>query len=98
MDAVALTRTLLQFDTINPPGRERDCAHHAGAMLQEWGYSVEYHEYADRRTSVIARAGGGDAGSSSKKPLQSAAGTSATAHLAKSSTCSHGPNAERPTP
>ena len=65
MDAVALTRTLLQFDTINPPGRERDCAHHAGAMLEQWGYKVEYHEYADRRTSVIARGGGSDA----KKPL-----------------------------
>src|SRR6187455_3091223 len=57
MDAVALTRTLLQFDTINPPGRERDCARHAGAMLQEWGYQVEYHEYADSRTSVIETAG-----------------------------------------
>ncbi|HUQ25033.1 MAG TPA: M20 family metallopeptidase [Burkholderiales bacterium] len=65
MDAVALTKTLLQFDTINPPGRERDCARHAGAMLQEWGYQVEYHEYADQRTSVIARAGGSDA----KAPL-----------------------------
>jgi succinyl-diaminopimelate desuccinylase len=60
MDAVALTKTLLQFDTINPPGRERDCARHAGAMLEEWGYKVEYHEYADQRTSVIARAGGSD--------------------------------------
>ena len=65
MDAVALTKTLLQFDTINPPGRERDCAHHAGAMLEQWGYKVEYHEYADRRTSVIARGGGSD----TKKPL-----------------------------
>src|SRR6266581_2701996 len=25
-DAVALTRSLLRFDTVNPPGRERDCA------------------------------------------------------------------------
>jgi len=58
VDAIALTRTLLQFDTVNPPGRERDCARHAGAMLEQWGYKVEYHEYADRRTSVIARAGG----------------------------------------
>lgn len=64
-DAVALTRSLLRFDTVNPPGRERDCAHHAGAMLQEWGYKVDYHEYADSRTSVIARAGG----SGKKAPL-----------------------------
>lgn len=64
-DAISLTRSLLRFDTINPPGRERDCARHAGAMLEEWGYKVDYHEYEDARTSVIARAGGSDA----KAPL-----------------------------
>jgi succinyl-diaminopimelate desuccinylase len=64
-DAVSLTRDLLHFDTINPPGRERDCARHAGAMLEEWGFKVEYHEYEEGRTSVIARAGGSDA----KPPL-----------------------------
>jgi succinyl-diaminopimelate desuccinylase len=63
--AVSLTRSLLRFDTINPPGRERDCAQHAGALLEEWGFQVQYHEYADRRTSVVARAGGSDA----KPPL-----------------------------
>jgi succinyl-diaminopimelate desuccinylase len=57
-DAVALTRDLLRFDTINPPGQERDCAHMAGRLLQNWGYKVEYHEYEEGRTSVIARAGG----------------------------------------
>jgi succinyl-diaminopimelate desuccinylase len=62
-DPVALTRSLLQYDTINPPGRERDCARYAGAMLQEWGFKVDYHEYADSRTSVVARLGG-----SEKKP------------------------------
>src|ERR1041384_7825263 len=56
-DAVSLTRDLLRFDTINPPGRERDCAHMAGALLKEWGYEVEYFEYADTRTCVVARAG-----------------------------------------
>jgi succinyl-diaminopimelate desuccinylase len=60
-DAVALTRTLLQFDTINPPGRERDCAQHAGHLLEEWGFRVQYHEYEPGRTSVVARAGGSDA-------------------------------------
>ena len=64
-DAVALTRSLLQFDTVNPPGRERDCARYAGHLLEEWGYKVDYYEYADTRTSVVARAGGSDA----KAPL-----------------------------
>jgi len=64
-DAISLTRTLLAFDTINPPGRERDCARHAGALLEEWGFRVEYHEYEPDRTSVVARSGG----SQSKAPL-----------------------------
>ena len=57
-DAIALTKALLQIDTVNPPGRERDCARYAGELLKEWGYQVDYHEYADSRTSVVARAGG----------------------------------------
>ncbi len=60
LDAVSLTKSLLHFDTINPPGRERDCARHIGALLQDWGYRVDYHEYEDSRTSVIARAGASD--------------------------------------
>src|SRR5207302_1109723 len=64
-DAIVLTRSLLRFETVNPPGRERDCARHAGALLADWGFHVEYHEYAEARTSVIARAGGSEA----KAPL-----------------------------
>ena len=64
-DAISLTRDLVRFDTINPPGRERDCARMAGALLQEWGFKTEFHEYADSRTSVIARLGG----SEKKAPL-----------------------------
>jgi succinyl-diaminopimelate desuccinylase len=57
-DAVALTRELLHLDTVNPPGRERDCAYLTGRLLQDAGFSVEFHEYEKDRTSVIARAGG----------------------------------------
>lgn len=59
-DAVALTRDLLHFDTINPPGQERDCAHRAAGLLEDAGFSIEFHEYEPGRTSVIARAGGSD--------------------------------------
>ncbi|HEX5091755.1 MAG TPA: M20 family metallopeptidase [Burkholderiales bacterium] len=59
-DAVAVTRELLRFDTVNPPGRERDCARYAGALLESWGYRVDYHDFEDGRTSVIARMGGND--------------------------------------
>jgi succinyl-diaminopimelate desuccinylase len=64
-DAVELTRALLRFDTVNPPGQERECARHAGALLEGWGYRIDFHEYAEGRTSVVARAGG----SASKPPL-----------------------------
>jgi succinyl-diaminopimelate desuccinylase len=64
-DPVSLTQSLLRFDTVNPPGQERDCARYAGAMLEEWGYKVDYYEYEDTRTSVVARLGGSDA----KAPL-----------------------------
>lgn len=63
-DAIGLTRELLRFDTINPPGRESDCARYAGALLQALGFSVEYLDYEPGRTSVVARIGNG-----SKPPL-----------------------------
>jgi succinyl-diaminopimelate desuccinylase len=57
-DVVALTKSLLGYDTINPPGREADCARHAARLLQDWGFQVECHDFEPGRTSVIARAGG----------------------------------------
>ena len=62
IDPRALTRDLLAFNTINPPGQERACAHHLGAILEDAGYAVEYHEFADTRTSLIARIGGAPGG------------------------------------
>ena len=60
IDPRKLTRELLAFNTINPPGMERACARHLGAILEAAGYAVEYHEFADARTSLIARIGGRD--------------------------------------
>ena len=54
-DAVALTRSLLSFQTVM--GHEADCARMAGAMLREWGYAVDYYDFQEGRTSVVARAG-----------------------------------------
>jgi succinyl-diaminopimelate desuccinylase len=64
-DAISLTRDLLRFDTINPPGRERDCAQMAGTLLKEWGFDVQYFDYQEGRTSVVARLGDSD----KKSPL-----------------------------
>lgn len=61
LDPRALTRELLAFNTINPPGMERACARHLGAMLEGAGFRVAYHEFAETRTSLIATIGGDDA-------------------------------------
>ncbi len=53
-----LTRELLHYNTINPPGMERDCARHLGKLLEAAGFTVSYHEFAEARTSVIATIGG----------------------------------------
>lgn len=57
LDPRTLTRELLAFNTINPPGMERACARHLGALLEEAGFRVAYHEFADARTSLIAQIG-----------------------------------------
>ena len=58
VDPRALTRELLAFNTINPPGMERACARHLGALLEPAGFRVALHEYAEGRTSLVARIGG----------------------------------------
>jgi len=58
LDPIELTRTLVGFDTINPPGNERPCAEHLGGLLDDGGFSVSYHEFAEHRSSLVARIGG----------------------------------------
>src|SRR5689334_682445 len=65
IDPRALTRELLAFNTINPPGMERACARHLGRLLETAGFTLSYHEFAESRTSLIARIGG----DSSKPPI-----------------------------
>jgi succinyl-diaminopimelate desuccinylase len=61
IDPRSLTRELLAFNTINPPGMERACARHLGAILEQAGFAVAYHEFAEARTSLVATIGGNDA-------------------------------------
>jgi succinyl-diaminopimelate desuccinylase len=60
MDALALTRELLRFDTINPPGQEQACARHLAKRLEAAGFAVAEHALAPGRSSLVARLGGGD--------------------------------------
>jgi len=54
LDELSLTAELVRIDTRNPPGDERDAAHLLGGLLAEAHFDVRYHEFAERRTSVIA--------------------------------------------
>ena len=57
-EVIELTQALLRFNTINPPGQERECAHYLGALLEKGGYDVKFWEFGDTRTCVVARIGG----------------------------------------
>jgi len=59
-DAVKLTRELLGYNTINPPGAEEGCARHLGDLLAGAGFKVDYAAFAPGRVSVVARIGGND--------------------------------------
>jgi len=52
---LSLTRKLIAFNTVNPPGNERECALYIGRLLENGGFSVGYHDFADGRTNLIAR-------------------------------------------
>lgn len=65
IDAVALTRELVRFNTINPPGNELQCAEHLGAILESSGFEVSFHAFGPGRTSLVARIGGNE----SRPPL-----------------------------
>ena len=55
---LSLTRDLLAFNTINPPGQEQECAHYLGALLESVGFQVRCYEFAPQRTTVVARLSG----------------------------------------
>jgi succinyl-diaminopimelate desuccinylase len=60
IDAVELTRKLVQIDSINPTSTERACADHVGAVLEKAGYTTRRFEYAPGRVSLVARWGESD--------------------------------------
>lgn len=53
-----LTRDLLAFNTINPPGQEQECARYLSTLLESVGFQVRYYEFAPQRTTVVARLNG----------------------------------------
>lgn len=65
VDPLTLTRNLLAFNTINPPGQEQECAKYLSSLLESVGFQVRCYEFAPQRTTVLARL----VGESSKLPL-----------------------------
>jgi succinyl-diaminopimelate desuccinylase len=70
-DLVALTRELIRFPTVNPPGEAyTPCAEFLGDRLKARGFAVSYHRAAGEkgdsarfpRTNVVARREGGRPG------------------------------------
>jgi len=53
-DPVDLTRRLVAFDTVNPPGNERACAQFLADVLADGGFDVALHELAPDRANLVA--------------------------------------------
>jgi succinyl-diaminopimelate desuccinylase len=57
VDPVALTQRLIRFDTVNPPGREGECAQYLASLLDAAGFATRLVPLGEGRASLIARRG-----------------------------------------
>jgi succinyl-diaminopimelate desuccinylase len=60
MDAVEVTRQLVAFDTINPPGRERECLTWIAQQLDAAGFETQLLPMGEGRANLVARIGARD--------------------------------------
>lgn len=65
IDPVELSRELIAFNTINPPGNELGCIQHLEKILAGAGLETSVQNFAPDRANLIARVGGDN----SKPPL-----------------------------
>ena len=56
-DVISLTRKLIPFNTVNPPGNEYETANFVGEILAKNGFQVEYVPFEENRLNVIAEKG-----------------------------------------
>ncbi|SAK80523.1 M20 family metallopeptidase [Caballeronia ptereochthonis] len=63
LDPVALTRELVAFQSVNPPGDEEACARHLAGLLARIGFEVTLHGFGERRFNLVARLAGTAVGS-----------------------------------
>jgi len=57
MDVVSLTRELLSFNNINPPGNEEEIARFTGRRLSDNGFRTEYYSFGEGRLHLVAERG-----------------------------------------
>jgi len=57
MDVIQLTKNLIRFDTINPPGNEAEIAMYIGDLLAKNGFDIEYPKHCINRLNIIASKG-----------------------------------------
>ncbi|MFX0542221.1 M20 family metallopeptidase [Roseovarius sp. S4756] len=50
-----LTKRLIAFDTINPPGDEVDCFKYIAGLLEPAGFELTWHDWRPNRPNLIAR-------------------------------------------
>jgi succinyl-diaminopimelate desuccinylase len=53
-EVINLTRALLRFDTVNPPGDESLCMAFLADYLQQQGFTVHLQHFAERRFNLLA--------------------------------------------
>ena len=58
IDPIALSRELVAFNTINPPGQELNCIRHLERILADAGLETSVHAFAPDRANLVARIGG----------------------------------------
>ena len=61
IDVISLTRELISFNTINPPGNESEIAIMLGKLLADNGFEVSLPVYDENRLHLVAEKGVGGA-------------------------------------
>ncbi|MGI4855599.1 MAG: M20 family metallopeptidase [Janthinobacterium lividum] len=69
LDPVALTQSLVRFDSVNPPGDEEACARFLMTVLDELGFRTVLHRFGERRFNLVATLAGRNGDASTSHPL-----------------------------
>lgn len=60
IDPIELSRELIAFNTVNPPGNELSCIQHLEKLLAGAGLETSLQRFAPGRANLIAKVGGAD--------------------------------------